>query len=81
MDRYTQFTSTVDGTAYNFLTNQAVSASRSGTSYTFADVDVIEGTLLSFRHVVSDTTPDAKYEIPSLNVDTTTLEITVQTSS
>jgi hypothetical protein len=81
MDRYTQFTSTVDGTAYNFLTNQAASASRSGVSYTFADVDVIEGTLLSFRHVVSDTTPDAKYEIPSLNVDTTTLEITVQTSS
>jgi len=81
MDRYTQFTSTIDGTAYNFLTNQAVSASRSGVSYTFADVDVIEGTLLSFRHVVSDTTPDAKYEIPSLNVDTTTLEITVQTSS
>lgn len=81
MDRYTQFTSTVDGTAYNFLTNQAISASRSGLSYTFTDVDIIEGTLLSFRHAVSDTTPDAKYEIPSLNVDTTTLEITVQTSS
>jgi len=81
MNRYTQFTSTVDGTAYTFLTNQALSASRSGSSYTFTDVDIIEGTLLSFRHVVSDTTPDAKYEIPSLNVDTTTLEITVQTSS
>ena len=81
MDRYTQFTSTVDGTAYTFLTNQALSASRSGSSYTFTDVDIIEGTLLSFRHAVSDTTPDAKYEIPSLNVDTTTLEITVQTSS
>ena len=81
MNRYTQFTSTVDGTAYTFLTNQALSASRSGSSYTFTDVDIIEGTLLSFRHAVSDITPDAKYEIPSLNVDTTTLEITVQTSS
>ena len=81
MDRYTQFTSTVDGTAYTFLTNQALSASRNGTAYTFTDVDIIEGKLLSFRHAVTDTTPDAKYEIPSLNVDTTTLEITVQTSS
>lgn len=81
MDRYTPFTSTVDGTAYTFLTTEAKTATRVGTTYTFADVDVKEGTLLSYSYAVSDTTPAAKYEIPSEGVDTTTLKVNVQTSS
>jgi hypothetical protein len=81
MDRYTQFTSTIGGTAYTFSTNQALTAARSGSTYTFSDVDIVEGTLLSYSYAVSDITPDAKYEIPSLNVDTTTLQVTVQTSA
>ena len=81
MDRYTQFTSTIGGTAYTFSTNQSMSAARSGTTYTFTDVDIVEGKLLGFSYAVSDTSPDTKYEIPSLNVDTTSLEIIVQTSA
>ena len=81
MDRYTQFTSTIGGTAYTFSTNQSMSAARSGTTYTFTDVDIVEGKLLGFSYAISDTSPDTKYEIPSLNVDTTSLEIIVQTSA
>lgn len=81
MDRYTPFTSTVDGVSYTFLTTEAKTASRVGTTYTFADTDVTEGTLLSFSYVVTDTTPAAKYEIPSESVDTTTIKVSVQTSS
>ncbi|CAB5221885.1 baseplate wedge subunit [uncultured Caudovirales phage] len=81
MDRYTPFTSTIDGTAYTFLTTEAKTASRVGTTYTFSGVDVTEGTLLSYSYAVSDTTPNAKYEIPSSAVDTTTIKVTVQTSS
>ena len=81
MDRYTPFTSTVDGVAYTFLTTEAKSALRVGTTYTFANVNVTEGTLLNYSYVVSDTTPNSKYEIPNAAVDTTTILVTVQTSS
>jgi hypothetical protein len=81
MDRYTPFTSTVDGVTYTFLTTQAKTALRVGSTYTFSDVDVTEGTLLSYSYVVSDTTPNSKYEIPNTAVDTTTILVSVQTSS
>jgi len=81
MDRYTPFTSTVDGVSYTFLTTEAKTASRVGSTYTFADVDVTEGTLLSYSYVVTDITPAAKYEIPNDAVDTTTIKVSVQTSS
>jgi hypothetical protein len=81
MDRYTPFTSTVDGTTYTFLTTEAKTANRVGTTYTFAGVDVTEGTLLSYSYAVADTTPNAKYEIPNDNADTTTLKVSVQTSA
>ena len=81
MDRYTPFTSSIDGVTYTFLTTEAKTAQRVGSTYTFAGVDVTEGTLLSYSYVVSDTTPAAKYEIPNEAVDTTTIKVSVQTSS
>ena len=81
LDKFTEFTSTVGGTPYKFLTTTAYTATRSGSNYTFSDVDVTEGVLTSFRHVVTDTSPDAKYEIPTVNIDTTTLQVVVQTSA
>ena len=81
MERYTPFTSTVDGVPYTFLTTEAKTAQRVGSTYTFAGVDVTEGTLLNYSYVVSDITPAAKYEIPNEAVDTTTIKVSVQTSS
>ena len=81
MDRYTPFISTVAGASYTFLTTEAKTASRVGSTYTFAGVDVTEGTLLSYSYAVSDTTPAAKYEIPDDAVDTTTIKVSIQTSS
>lgn len=81
MDRYTQFTSIIDGTTYTFSTNATKVAPRTGLTYTFSDVEVIEGTLKTITFVVSDNTPNGKYEIPDLNIDTTSLEVVVQTST
>ena len=81
LNRYTPFTSSINGTSYTFLNNEAKTTGRVGTTYTFANVDVIEGALQSYSFAVSDTTPDAKYIIPANNVDTTTLQVTVQTSA
>jgi len=81
MDRYTPFTSTVNGVPYTFLTTEAKTASRVGSTYTFANTNVTEGTLLNYSYVVSDTTPNGKYEIPNAAVDTTTMLVSVQTSA
>ena len=81
LDRYTPFTTTIEGVAYTFLTNQATTTSRVGNTYTFTDVEIIEGALLSYRYVVAVKSPSTKYEIPDNGVDTTTLQVLVQTSA
>ena len=81
MERYTPFTTSVGGATYTFLTTEAKTALRVGNTYTFTGVDVTEGTLLNYSYAVSDTTPAAKYEIPSDTVDTSTIKVSIQTSS
>ncbi len=81
IDPYTAFVSTVDGQGYNFLTTKAYTASREGTEYNFSNVEVKEGKLQDYSYVVTDTTPKAKYEIPALSVDTTTISVIVQKSA
>lgn len=81
MDRYTQFTTTVDGKNYTFSTNKAYTATRNDTTYLFQDVEVIEGTLSNFSFVVKTATPDEKFVIPEANIDTTTIKVVVQNSA
>lgn len=81
MERYTPFISSIDGTSYTFLTTEAKTADRVGSTYTFAGVDITEGTLLSYSYAVTDITPAAKYEIPNDRVDTTTIKVSVQSSA
>lgn len=81
IDAYTAFVSTVDGTGRNFLTTEAHTASREGNEYNFNNLKVKEGLLQEISYVVADTSTKAKYEIPSLNVDTTTLRVIVQKSA
>lgn len=81
MERYTPFISSIDGTSYTFLTTEAKTADRVGSTYTFTGVDITEGTLLSYSYAVTDITPAAKYEIPNDRVDTTTIKVSVQSSA
>ena len=46
--------------------------------YTFENVTVYQGRKLEFLFTVTDTTPTAKYVIPNLNVDTNTLQVSIQ---
>ena len=81
IDPFTTFVSTIDGVGYNFLTTKAYTTVREGNEYNFTNVEVKEGQLQEFSYVVSDTTPKAKYEIPALNVDTSTIQVIVQQSA
>ena len=80
MDRYTQFTSVIDGTTYTFATTEDMTSLRSGLTYTFSDVSVVEGTIQNFNYIVADNSTEIKYVLPSASIDTTTLQVSVQTS-
>jgi hypothetical protein len=81
MNKGTAFTSTLDGTSYQFVTNQDVTITPSNGVYRFSNVNIYEGTLVNFRYTVDSTDTDQKFIIPSVNADTSTLKVTVQTSS
>jgi hypothetical protein len=80
LDRYTPFTTTIDGVGYTFYNTDEYTAPAIGTQYTFTDVVVTEGSQFEINYVVANPGPDEKFEIPEVNVDTTTLIVTVQNS-
>jgi hypothetical protein len=81
MDKGTTFTSTVDGTTYQFVTNQVSTITPLDGVYRFTDIIIYEGTLVTYRYTVDSSDVDQKFIIPSVNADTSTLKVTVQNSS
>ncbi len=80
LDRFTPFTTSIDGSSYIFYNTQEATTPAIGTSYTFNNLTITEGTLKEISYVVSDTGPDEKFTIPEETVDTSTLLVTVQNS-
>ena len=80
LERFTTFGTDIDNITYTFVNPEPVTIeSREGT-YTFTDVELIEGTPLEVSYLVINPGPSEKYLIPNDNVDTTTLRVTVQNS-
>jgi hypothetical protein len=80
MNKGTTFTSSVDGTGYNFLTNEDITITPLNGVYKFSNVNLYEGTLVTFKYTVDSTDTDQRYIIQNLNADTSTLKVTVQNS-
>jgi len=81
MARGTKFSTTVDGTSYNFVNNADLSITPVDGVYKFSNVDIFEGTYLNFKYTVSTSDIDQRFIIPNDNVDTTTITIKIQESS
>jgi len=81
MTKGTVFTSTVNDTSFQFINNQDVITTPVDGVYKFADVEIYEGTLITFRYTVDITDTDQRFIIPSPFADTSTLVVKVQTSS
>jgi hypothetical protein len=77
----TVFTTSVLGTTYQYLTNQSYTITPTNGVFLFSNVNVYEGTLVTYRYVVDKNDSDQKFLIPSSNADTTTLKVSVQNSS
>ena len=81
MDRFTPFTTTVNGTIFTFLNTIPYTIAPSGANYIFSDIEIVEGQNFEYKYTVSSPGPSEKFVIPAENVDTSTLRVLVQNSS
>ena len=75
---YTPFTTTIENRNYTFYTQGAINAVSSTGVFTYQNINIVEGTPLSFNFTVA---PGVRYIIPNPNVDLNTLNIRVQESA
>ena len=80
MDKGTVFTTSVNGTTYEFVTNQNYTIQPEAGVYNFSNVKIYEGTLVTFKYTVDTSDVDQRFIIPSANADTSTLKVSVQNS-
>ena len=76
-----QFTTSIDGTSYNFVTTDSTTITPTDGVYTFQNLKVYEGTYVTYQYTVDTSDVDQKFIIQSANADTSTLSVTVQNSS
>lgn len=82
LDKYTRLIGQdIDGENYTFVTINSNTASKVGGSFNFANVFIKQGEVITYQFEASSNNTSRRYQIPSANVDTTTLVVTVQESS
>lgn len=70
-----------DGTNYPFVTINSNTVSKSADSYSFSNVFIKQGEVVTNQFIMSANNTSRRFEIPSANVDTSTMLVTVQESS
>ena len=78
LPKFSSFSTTVNGESYVFYTMEDYVTLYNGTSYVFENVEIKEGTPLSYRYTVEE---NQKYIIPNNDVDINTLSVRVQPSA
>lgn len=80
IDRYTQFSSNINGSVYTFVNPQSVTISPITGVYTFNALELKEGKPFNLSFTVVNPGPDEKYELSNDNIDTSTMVVSVQNS-
>jgi hypothetical protein len=81
MSAGTAFTTTIDGTNYQFVTTSDVTKANSGNSVNFDSIDIYEGTYITTKFIVDTSNPDQKFILTDPRADTSTLTVKIQTST
>jgi len=82
LDKYTRFLAQdIDGVNYTFVANESRTVEKSNGSFSFANVSIKQGEVVTTQFLMDAQNTKRKFTIPSSNVDTTTLVITVQEST
>jgi hypothetical protein len=83
LPRFSQFSSdALNGSSYNFVTLDDTTAGVDGNTFYFNNVQIAEGSPVIKTFIAdSSTNPTASFNIVDANVDTSTLQVIVQTST
>jgi hypothetical protein len=76
----TAFTTTVNGTSYQFVTIADVTGTNTGSAVPFDSTEIYEGTYVTTKYSVDSSDIDQRFIITDNRADTTTLTVKVQTS-
>jgi hypothetical protein len=79
---FTFLSNEIDGISYNFVTLAETTVTKSNTDFTFLNLPIYEGQLVTYNYTYDQTTnPKQIFSIPDEDVDTSTISLTVQASS
>ena len=81
IDKYTQFSSTVNGTSYTFCTSDSTTVTPVNGVYTASGVTLTQGIPLTFRYTANTANTEQKFLLPNANTDMDTLTVTIQESA
>jgi len=81
MTRGTKFTTTLNSQSYTFVNNADVSIQPVDGVYTFSNLKIYEGTLITYKYTVDTTDTEQRFVIPSVSADTSTLTVQIQNSA
>lgn len=82
LDRYTRLIGRdINGINYPFVAINANTASKSGGTFLFSNVYIKQGEVVTMQFQANTANPKRRFEIPSANVDTTTITVAVQESA
>ena len=77
----TSFSTSIDGTSYQFVTVADVTASNTGSAVPFDSVNIYEGSYVTTRYTVDVNDADQRFLLSDARSDTTTLTVKVQNSA
>lgn len=81
LDRFTRFLGEdIDGQNYSFLAMYSNTATKSNGSFLFSNVNIKQGDVVSYQYIMDPSNTKRTFTIPSSNVDTSTISVTVQES-
>lgn len=82
LEKYTRLLGQdIDGINYPFVTLNSNTASKSGGSFSWSNVSIKQGEVITIQYLMDAANEQRRFEIPSDSVDTTTLSVLVQESS
>ena len=79
---YVFLSNLIDTESYNFITLEDTTVAKTGNNFVFSNLSIYEGKLnsFSFNHIEASN-PNQIFVIPDLNIDASTLKVSIQQSS
>jgi hypothetical protein len=72
----------IDGVSYNFVTLAETTVTKSNTNFIFLNLPIYEGQLVTYSYTHDQqTNPNQIFVLPDINIDTTTISVSVRPSS